>query len=122
FGVGTGGFTSAFLELNAREGMTQFIRDRPLQAHSGWMKILAENGIPGIMLLGTYVVSFAVSGLRTRIPDLRKLGVTVTAVLAVAWVSTEFQNKGLWLLAAGATVLLNRPAITGAVLRGSRTQ
>jgi hypothetical protein len=113
-GVGTGGFPDAWSQLDPREGMTGWHRYQAISAHSGWMKVLAENGFPGILLLGAYVLSFAVSGWRTRAPVLRRLGLLVTAVLAVAWVSTELESKGLWLLAAGATVFLHRHAIGGA--------
>ena len=33
-----------------------------------------------------------------------------TAALAIAFLSTEFQGKGFWLLAAGVTTLLQRDA------------
>jgi len=113
FGLGTGGFRANWVDYvadtRAREGSSQFqLKHSHLAAHSAWMKILVENGFPGIVLLGAYVFSFAVSGWSTRDPVLRKLGLTVSAVLAVAWISTEFWNPGLWLLAAGATVLIDR--------------
>jgi hypothetical protein len=108
-GVGTGGFTRAWAALGAREGLTRFRWTHPThKAHSGWAKILAENGAPGTIVLAAYVLSFAVVGWRTRDTTLRRLGLLVTVVLALAWVTTEFQNKGLWLVAAGAAVLLER--------------
>jgi len=113
-GVGTGGFTTTWTELQSREGMTQWHRSRPTPAHSGWMKVLAENGFPGIVLLAGYVVSFAVRGWRARAPHLQRLGLMVTAVLAVAWISSEFQNKAVWFIAAGATVLLDYGSKRGA--------
>jgi O-antigen ligase len=119
FGVGTGGFLPTWLTLGAREGIAQSRGLAPRAAHSGWMKILAENGFPGILLLGAYVFSFAVSGWRSRDPVLRRLGLMVTAVFAVAGVSMEFQAKGLWLLAAGATVLLDRGSIRRAAPSGN---
>ena len=88
-----------------------------MAAHSGWIKVLAENGVPGILLLGAYVLSFTVSGWRARNPELLRLGLMVSAVLTVAWLSTEFQNKALWLLAAGATVLLEHNPASRARLR-----
>jgi O-antigen ligase len=111
FGVGTGGFKYTWLNLGPREGITQFHRSEKMAAHAGWTKVLAENGFPGILLLAAYVASFAVSGWRSRDPGLLRLGFLVLAVLSVAWLSTEFQNKALWLLAAGATVLLERNAM-----------
>jgi O-antigen ligase/polysaccharide polymerase Wzy-like membrane protein len=121
FGVGTGGFSASWEEYvsDPRDegGSASFRREHPIiAAHSAWGKVLAENGLPGILLLCAYVFSFTLSGWRTRSPDLLRLGVTVTAALAAAWVSTEFWNPGLWLLAAGATVVLDR--YPGAALRG----
>ncbi len=114
FGVGTGGFSTTWTDLGPREGMTGFHRFRWTAAHSGWMKVLAENGFPGIALLSVYVLSFAASGWRTRTLELRWLGSAVTAVLAVAWVSADFQSKAFWLFAAGGTELLERHAIWSA--------
>jgi O-antigen ligase len=119
FGVGTGGFRVTWAELGRREGLSRFAEGREMAAHAGWVKVLAENGLPGILLLGAYVVSFAVSGWRARNPELLRLGLLVSAILAVAWISSEFQNKPLWFLAAGATVLLDRKSTGGPQLRGS---
>jgi hypothetical protein len=47
-----------------------------------------------------------VSGLRRQDRRLRLLGLFTTIVLTTAWISTEFQAKGLWLLVAGAITLL----------------
>ncbi len=110
-GVGTGGFAAAWAGLGDLGGLLTFHRRGvETQAHSAWIKTLAENGVPGILLLAAYVFSFAVVGWRRsrRDPNLRLLGFLVTAVLSVAFVSTEFQGKGLWLLAAGATTLFRR--------------
>jgi len=120
-GVGTGGFSASWEDYladpRAAEGSAGFKRTHPhLAAHSAWAKVLAENGLPGILLLCAYVFSFTLSGWRTHSRDLLRLGLTVTAALAVAWVSTEFWNPGLWMLAAGASVLLDRDSAAG--LRG----
>ena len=106
FGVGTGGFASAWADLGRREGLSGFQEGVLFQAHAGWIKILAENGIPGVLLLVTFVLTFAVSGLRRQDRRLRLLGLFTTIVLTTAWISTEFQAKGLWLLVAGAITLL----------------
>ena len=106
-GVGTGGFSEASIGLPLYEGATTF-RPEGRAAHAGWIKVLAENGIPGGALLLGYVLSFTLSGWRTRDRELRRLGVLTTAVLGLAFVTTEFQSKGLWLLAAGTAVLLQR--------------
>lgn len=104
-GVGTGSFTSYWVRLGRRPGMSTFGTGQPFAAHSAWVRALAENGVPGILLLGAFVASFAVAGLR-RAGRLRVLGVLVTAALASGFSSSEFQAKSLWYVAAGATVLL----------------
>lgn len=109
WGVGTGGFNAHWADPGASAGVSRFERQNPhLSAHSAWTKVLAENGLPGILLLGAYVFSFTVSGWRARTPHSLTLGMMVTAVLGVGWIPNEFWNPGLWLLAAGATVLLER--------------
>jgi hypothetical protein len=110
FGVGTGGFASAWAELRHRDGLSSFKENIKFQAHAGWIKILAENGAPGILLLGSFVISFAVTGRRAPQRQLRLIGYLTTGVLACAWISLEFQSKGLWLLAAGASTLIVRAA------------
>lgn len=117
-GVGTGGFessTSSF-EILDFEG-------RP--AHSAWIKTLAENGIPGIIFLVVYVASFAIVGLEKRKQGLLLVGLLVTVSFSISFISTEFQGKGLWLLAAGGTVLLHKKEMIqhlrgGARFRGRR--
>jgi hypothetical protein len=105
-GAGTGSFPQRWSELGVRRGISSFKRGVPMSAHAGWVKTLAENGIPGILLLVTFVSSFAIAGWRARGWHARVLGFTVSAVIAVGLLSTEFQSKSLWFLAAGATVLL----------------
>lgn len=108
-GVGTGGFEEAWVSLGNREGLSGFKRGLAIGAHSAWAKTLAENGLPGFVLLVAFVGSFAVVGWRQRRPGLRRLGLLTTGVLAVACLSSEFQGKGLWLLAAGTMMLLRSP-------------
>jgi hypothetical protein len=116
FGIGTGGFSVAWADLDYREDISNKVRGVEFPAHAGWIKILAENGIPGIALFGGYVVSFAVVGLFRRDRDVRALGVLATVVLGVAFTSVEFQwAKGLWFLAAGVTTLLHQEGIAGHV-------
>jgi len=105
-GMGTGGFASRWSHLQEGEGISSFGYGREMQAHSAWMKTLAENGLAGVLLLGAFVLSFAVSGWRNRASGLFLPGLLITAVLALALVSTEFQSKGLWFLSAGGVTLL----------------
>lgn len=107
FGVGTGGFAETWEGLGRREELSGSFYKTEKQAHSAWIKTLAENGLPGIMLLGAYVVSFTLSGWRQRHEGMFRLGLLVTGVFCVAFISTEFQGKLFWLLAAGVTALLH---------------
>jgi len=107
-GVGTGGFAVARVDLNLTTGQLSGWRAREEKAaHAGWIKILAENGLPGFALMSAYVLSFAVCGWRSRNRDALLLGLVVTLGLGLGLVSTEYQSKGLWFLAAGATALLS---------------
>jgi heme/copper-type cytochrome/quinol oxidase subunit 3 len=103
--VGTGGFPARYREVS-ETGFT-FRQGQEVAAHSGWMKTLAENGVMGMLVLSAYVLSFAVVGMRRGDRSQRLIGLLTTSALAVALVSTEFQSKGLWLLAAGTTTLLH---------------
>lgn len=110
-GVGSGGFRSAWANLGPREGLSRFKQWQSFPAHSAWVKVLAENGLLGVLLLAAYVVSFVVTAWRSRDRDLRRLGVMVAAVLAAAWLTTELQHKALWFLAAGSAILLDRTSV-----------
>lgn len=110
-GVGTGGFSDAWADLGDLGGRLTFERaGEETQAHSAWVKTLAENGVPGIVLLAAFVASFTLVGWRRskRNPNLRLLGLLVTAALSVAFVSAQFQGKGVWFLAAAAMTLFRR--------------
>ncbi len=101
FGVGTGSFAPVAADIAYGGGPER-------AAHSAWIKTLAENGIPGILLLVGYVLSFATVGWRQRRRGVFSLGLLATVTLAVAFVSTEFQTKGIWFLAAAVTIMLDR--------------
>jgi len=107
-GVGTGGFAPVRAQYSSwygGEGVSSFKRGSEVQAHSGWVKVLVENGVPGVLLLAGFVLSFAVEGWRQRSRGLFGLGLLVTGAFAVGLIPGEFQLKGLWFLAAAATVL-----------------
>lgn len=107
FGVGTGGFAHAWSQVGFLPGLSTFKRGEEFQAHSGWIKVLAENGVPGILLMMAYVGSFAYCGITGRREGKLPLGLLTTCALAMAFVSTEFQGKTFWMLAAGATAQLH---------------
>jgi O-antigen ligase len=108
-GVGTGGFPQAWAALGAGQRFSAFRQGEYMQAHSAWIKVLAENGIPGILFFIAVVLSFAVVGWRRRRAGLFLPGLLVTVVLSVAFLADEFQGKGLWYL-SGAVLLLTRLA------------
>jgi O-antigen ligase len=108
-GIGTGGFSVAWAQLGPREGLSKFHLGQATPAHSGWVKVLSENGIPGLVLLIMYVVSFSVAGRRTGVRRLRLLGYLVTASFTFGLVPVELSHKDLLFLAQGASMFLHRP-------------
>ncbi|HKV49606.1 MAG TPA: O-antigen ligase family protein [Gemmatimonadaceae bacterium] len=114
-GVGTGGFKIAWRDLDRHDNMGDYARGEMRAAHSGWIKTLAENGVPGMILLTAWVFSFAYAGLRTRKRVLRRLAFLTTIAITAALLATEFQSKGLWYFAAGATAFLERESLERAM-------
>ncbi len=110
FGIGTGGFAPEWADISAyqKAGLSGWKRGHEMNAHAGWIKVLAENGFLGALLLGGYVLSFAIAGWRRRQQGVLLLGLMTTLCLGVAFISTEFQSKALWFLAAATTALLYR--------------
>lgn len=112
FGIGTGGFASAWADLGNLDGLLTIKSvGEEIQQHSAWMKILAENGFLGFILLFAFVISFAILGIRRKSRNLRIIGLLVSIVLSLTYMSTNFQGKGTWLLVAGAMVLLQEKEI-----------
>lgn len=99
-GIGTGSFEEGAIYLDIIGG-----KDRP--AHSAWIKVLAENGFLGFMVLFLWVISFFIKGATSGSYVNFSIGLLVTLVLGFAFVTTEFSGKHLWFLAAGATAMLN---------------
>lgn len=114
-GVGTGSFKLAWKNLDRHDNMGDYARGELRAAHSGWVKVLAENGVLGILLMAAWVMSFAYGALKTRKRVLRRLGLLTSLALFAALLATEFQSKGLWYLAAGATVFLERDSVEAAM-------
>lgn len=115
-GIGTGGFPAAWAALRDRPDLT-FQRGKEFNAHSGWVKTLTENGLPGFALLLAFVLSFSIPAARGCGPA-RWLGVVTTAVLATALLTTEFQGKGIWFLAAGTMAIGGVPQVRRRVATG----
>jgi hypothetical protein len=103
-GVGTGGFATEYAVTDADE---LAFAGTHKQAHSGWVKTLAENGVVGLAMLIIYVWSFAFSSRHKTGVSVRAMGLLVSTVFSIAFFSAEFQGKGLWFLAVGATVLMH---------------
>jgi O-antigen ligase len=106
-GVGTGGFAINWKRLTGVSGLSMYGWGREVQAHSGWIKVLAENGAPGFLLLAAFVLSFAWLGFRGG-GGVWPLGLLTTVTFTVALLSTEFQPKGLWFLASATVLFLRR--------------
>jgi hypothetical protein len=115
FGVGTGAFNATWAGLGYVEGVSGFKYGEEMAAHAGWIKVLTENGIAGVGMLAAFVGSFAVAAWKRRHVPVMRAGFLVAAVLTVAFTSTEFQPRGLWLLAAGGTAILNREYLARAL-------
>ncbi len=98
-GIGTGSFRE-------ESSSTTFISgDRP--AHSAWIKTLAENGVPGIILMVAFIGAFAIEGFRKHQEGKILFGLFIAIVFASAFIAKEFRGKSLWFLAAGGIVLLH---------------
>jgi O-antigen ligase len=107
-GVGTGGFADAWADLEQLDNSTRFAPGSHTSAHSAWVMVLAENGVPGILVFMLYVGSFAAVSVKRRDPTLVRLGLFTSIMLAAAFGTTEFQSKALWFVAGAATALLHQ--------------
>ena len=105
FGIGTGSFREETAATNL------FSRDKP--AHSAWVKTLAENGIPGILMLSFFIASYFIIGLQKHQDGKLLFGLFLTIVFASAFVAKEFRGKSLWFLAASGIVLMHPREILG---------
>ncbi len=105
-GLGTGGFATAWSHLSYRDSQSGWGIGHLKAAHSGWIKILVENGLPGVLLYGLFLLWFTVVGWRSGSRDLLLLGGLATLVLSLAFLTTEYQSKGVWFIAAGVMTLL----------------
>ena len=108
-GSGTGSFKTEWNELGPDKKHRDLVGSgKNRSAHSAWIRTLAENGLPGILLQLAYTCSFALAGWWRRDKGVLPLGLFVSASLGAAYVPSELNAKAFWLLAAGGTVLLYR--------------
>ena len=112
-GVGTGGFAPAWRDLTSYGFWVEYGRGVEKDSHSAWIKVLVENGVPGFVMLAVYVLSFAGASLRRRDAGLWRLGLLVSFAIGVAFLTTEFQSKGVWFLAAGGSVAISSTLVRG---------
>ena len=66
-GIGTGGFSDAWTRVAAPGSGLRFRRGEPSSAHSGWVRLLAENGLPGAALFACFVLAVAAAGRDERV-------------------------------------------------------
>ena len=107
-GIGTGAYRHEISQLD-------YLQEDERPAHSAWVKVLAENGVIGILLLTAFVLSFTLAGFQRGGYAAITLGLMLTASLALAYISREFQSKGLWMLSAGGVVLLHKDLVLDAL-------
>ncbi len=108
WGVGTGNFGATWSNLEVRKGISPSRIGDTTPAHSGWVKVLAENGVPGALLLAAYVLSFTVVGWQKRYQeDMLAFGLLVTGSLTASYVAHELHGKAEWFLATAVTVLFH---------------
>lgn len=105
-GLGTGGFATAWSQLSYRDSESGWGIGHLKAAHSGWIKILVENGFPGVLLYGLFLLAFTISGWRSGSRDMLLLGGLATITLSLAFLTTEYQSKGVWFIAAGVMTML----------------
>jgi len=125
-GVGVGNFSVSTIDYLLRPGATKravYIVDEPKVAHNIYLEVLAELGLPGLVLFLVIVLisghsaivaarSFRWSGDREGELLARGLAVALAGLLAAAFFSSELFSKQLWLLLAIAVTLgsLAKPA------------
>lgn len=107
-GVGTGGYSDYWTTLNSDELKLSMSTDSRFAAHSGWIKVLAENGFLGFALFVLFVASFLLTGWHQRSRGLLQIGALITLLFSIALISTEFQSKLPWFVSAGGMALLHR--------------
>jgi hypothetical protein len=108
-GIGTGAFRAR--SAGFYDPALERFYSRGKAAHSGWVQILAENGVIGAGVLIVYVTSFTWSGfLRRRYHGLLAAGFIVSGSIAIRLVAVDFSALGTWWLVGGAIFLFYKVA------------
>jgi O-antigen ligase len=111
-GVGAGNFQTASIHYLLRPGAIlrdEFIVDKPQVAHNAYLQVLAELGVPGLVLFAGLLVAGVVAAWRAASlfarrgdPFLetcsRALVLALIALLVADIFASDHLNKGLWLL------------------------
>ncbi len=106
-GVGTGGFEKSWARLDNTEGLSKSKVGKEKAAHSAWLKTLAENGFPGIIIFTALILSFVYAGFQKGQAATIAVGLLVTTTLSLCFLSTQFQSKGIWFIVAAGIVFLH---------------
>ena len=119
-GVGSGNFSTASIHYLLEPGAIvrdDFIVDIPKVAHNIYLEVLAELGVPGLVLflaiLGfALVCGIRAAGVFSRLEDTRmeilsrSVVVACIGILSAEFFASEQYNKPLWLLLALGPALL----------------
>jgi O-antigen ligase len=119
-GVGIGNFQTASVHYLLQPGAIlrdEFIVDRPQVAHNAYLHVLAELGLPGLVLFLGLVGAGLLAALRAarefalrRDPFLetcsRALAIALVALLVADFFASDQLNKELWLLLGLGPALL----------------
>jgi hypothetical protein len=109
-GVGTGAFVPAWRRVIASD--PEIARRVPdfravaagRDAHAGWVKVAAENGVAGLATLAAVVAAFVAAGRRA---GRAAAGGLAAVVIAGLLISTEYRSKSPWFAAACAVAVMH---------------
>jgi O-antigen ligase len=119
-GVGVGNFQTASIHFLLQPGAIlrdEFIVDRPQVAHNAYLQVLAELGVPGLVLFGGLIFAGLLAAWRaarefTRQGDLymetcaRAVVLALVALLVADFFASDQLNKELWVLLGLGPALL----------------
>jgi O-antigen ligase len=119
-GVGVGNFRTASIHFLLQPGAIlrdEFIVDRPQVAHNSYLQVLAELGVPGLVLFGSLLIAglmaawraaneFARQGDAFMETCARGVVLALVALFVADFFASDQLNKELWLLLGLGTALL----------------
>ncbi|MCB0689389.1 MAG: O-antigen ligase family protein [Saprospiraceae bacterium] len=106
-GLGTGSFRETFAELTASYQYfgSDFLRKKQgdrIAAHSAYVKVMAENGLIGLILLTGFLLSIY----KARTKD--NFHIIAFSILVISLLSTEFNAKVPWFICAFTIVMYRK--------------